>query len=77
MAAISILLEEKIVYFSDLNKKAHRFAKEVLDNYAQLNYSSEKKQIVVIDEQKALAKREGKQILNSKTPGCYKFIIIL
>ena len=54
MKAMSILLEEKMTYFSDLSKKANCIAKEISDNYGNSNYPTEKDQIVAINEKKAL-----------------------
>ena len=54
LKASSILLEEKNAYFNDLNKKAICIAKEISDNYGKSNYSTEKNQIVAINEKKAL-----------------------
>ena len=64
--AISILLEEKIDYFSNLQKKAQCFAKKVLFYYGMPSYSAEKNQITLVNEKQAIIHNAQQLIGKSK-----------
>ncbi len=54
MDAFSILVGEKIVYFSELNNKAQFFAKKIMGNYGKPHHSGKKDQILIINKKQAL-----------------------
>lgn len=64
--AISLLLEEKIVYFNDLHKRAQCLAKKIVANYGKPNYSAEKNQILLINEKQSIIHKAQELISKSK-----------